>query len=105
MSYAVGAIAGILLGGVAGQLKNFLIWKKYLNKGASENTGQNDSMASLYSRAFVSYSVNILVLAIAFFARNLFPFNGIAFLIGTAIGLSIMNKALALGQKKRVEGE
>lgn len=100
MTYAVGAIAGLIFGGIAGQLKNILIWQKYLKKSASENNGM-DSLRALYARSLISYAANVLVLAAAFLVRNAVPFDGIAFLIATAVALTIMNKVLALGQKKR----
>ncbi len=100
MTYAIGAIAGLIFGGAAGHLKNLFIWQKYLKEHASENSGM-DSLGGLYARSFISYAVNILVLAAAFFTRNVMPFDGIAFLIGTAVALTIMNKVLALGQKKQ----
>ncbi|NBI61512.1 hypothetical protein D3Z38_00140 [Clostridiales bacterium] len=100
VTYVIGAIAGLIFGGAAGQLKNFLIWQKYLKAHAAENSG-TDSLGGLYARSFISYAVNILVLAAAFFMREVMPFDGIAFLIGTAVGLTIMNKVLALGQKKQ----
>ncbi len=100
VSYVAGAVLGLVFGGIAGQLKNVFIWQKYLRKNASENAGP-DNLGGLYSRAFLSYFINIAVLAAAFFVRNIVPFDGIAFLIGTAIALTIMNKLLALEQKKQ----
>ncbi len=100
MTYAMGAIAGLIFGGIAGFLKDLLIWQKYLKAQAAENSGTN-SLGELYGRAFISYAVNILVLAAAFFMRNAVPFDGIAFLIGTAVALSVMNRVMALRQKKQ----
>lgn len=102
MDYAIGAIAGLVFGGVIGQLKNSFIWQKYIRESASDKAGPNE-VGGLYTRLFISYAINILTLAIAFFARNVVPFNGIAFLIGTAIALASMNKVLALSHKKQVE--
>lgn len=100
MTYFIGALAGLVLGGVIGYLKNLFIWRKYLDESASGSVDPND-VTGLYARAFISFTANILALAIAFFTRNLFPFDGIAFLIGTAVALTFMNKVLAMGQKKR----
>lgn len=99
MSYVAGAIAGLILGGVAGQLKNLFIWQRYLKKSASDEKEQGQ-IGGLYARAMISYFVNILTLAAAFFLRNIVPFNWVAFLIGTAAALSGMNKILTLKQKK-----
>lgn len=97
MSYGIGAIAGLILGGIIGQLKNLFIWQRYLRK--SDAAGA-DSAGGVYGRAMVSYFVNILTLAAVFFCRNIVPFSGIAFLIGTAVALTVMNKVLAIQQKK-----
>ena len=53
-----------------------------------------------YIRSMISFGVNVLTLAAAFFLRDVVPFHGIAFLIGTAAGLSVMNKVLSVQQKK-----
>lgn len=103
MGYVAGAIAGLILGGAAGQLKNFFLWKKYLRDSVSA-TAQPNELAGLYARSLISYIVNILTLAAAFFMRTIFPFNGIAFLVGTAVGLTITNKLLAVWQKKQENG-
>ena len=100
VSYAIGILAGLLLGGIVGQLKNLFIWKRYLAEDAAQQ-GQPNQAGSLYGRAFVSYSVNILTLVAAFLIMDILPFSGGTFLIGTAVSLSVMNKLLALGQKKR----
>ena len=99
MSYGLGAIAGLIFGGIIGQLKNLFIWQSYLRKRGAAAAGP-DSAGSVYGRAMVSYFVNILTLAAAFFCRNMVPFSGIAFLIGTAVALTIMNKVLAIQQKR-----
>ena len=44
---------------------------------------------------------NLITLIIVFLLRNIVPFDGIAFIIGTAVALTIMNKVLSAGQKKR----
>lgn len=99
MTYIAGALAGLILGGAVGYLKNLFVWQKYLRESENANIAA-DSLSGLYARAFISYTVNILTLVAAFFVRDLFPFDGIAFLIGTAIALAVMNKVLAIRQKK-----
>ncbi len=99
MTYVAGAIAGLVFGGLAGHLKNRLIWKKYLQQSASDAICNNE-MTSVYGRALLSYAINVAVLVIVFLLRNIVPFNGIACLIGVAIALSVMNKMLVLQQKK-----
>lgn len=102
MSIVIGVIAGLVFGCAVGYFKNCVIWLKYLKKantGNSADAGVNGA----YLRSMISFGINVLTLAAAFFMRNAVPFDGIAFLIGTAAGLSIMNKVLAAGQKKREE--
>ena len=99
LTYIIGAAAGLIFGGIIGLLKNIFIWQRYLQKSASSNC-QETGAVDVYIRAMVSYFVNILTLVIAFFIRNVLPFDGIAFLIGTAAALVIMNKVLAFRQKK-----
>lgn len=98
LTYIVGAVAGLILGILVGLLKNIFIWLRYLRKNADSNNFQ--TMGGLYARAMVSYFVNVLTLVIAFLIRNVLPFDGIAFLIGTAVALAAMNKILAVQQKK-----
>ena len=100
MTYALGVIAGLVFGGIMGQLKNLFIWRRYLRESASEHAGP-ENLGSLYTRSFISYAVNLLVLAAAFFSRDILPFNGIAFLVGTAVALATMNKVLAFEHKRQ----
>ena len=103
MTYALGGLAGLILGLAVGYLKNLLLWKKYLRdeKSAGQEAGR---VGDLYMRALVSYGVNVLTLVAAFLIRDLLPFSEIAFLIGTAAGLVVMNKVLVFGQKKQGDG-
>lgn len=102
LTYVIGAAAGLIFGGIIGLLKNIFIWQRYLQRSASSNS-QGTGAGEMYARAMVSYFVNILTLVIAFFIRNVIPFDGIAFLIGTAAALVIMNKVLAFQQKRSEE--
>lgn len=100
MTYALGGVAGLILGLVIGYLKNLLLWKKYFR---SENAPDADAgrVGDLYMRSMISFAVNVGAMALAFFTRELLPFDGIAYLVGTAAGLVVMNKALVFSQKKR----
>jgi len=98
MTYVFGTIAGLIFGGVVGALKNRFIWGKYLIKDDAFNEA-----AGLYGRMLASNIVNVITLVIVFFLRNVVPFDGIAFLIGTAVAMTLMNKVLAAGQKKNVD--
>ncbi|MBQ4596444.1 MAG: hypothetical protein IJB14_05675 [Firmicutes bacterium] len=98
MTYVIGAIAGLIFGGIAGALKNRFIWGSYLVR--EDAFGE---AAGLYGRMLASNIVNVITLVIVFFLRNIVPFDGIAFLIGTAVAMTLMNKVLAAGQKKNVD--
>jgi hypothetical protein len=51
----------------------------------------------------ISYFVNILTLLVAFLIRNIVPFDGIAFLIATALTLAAMNHMWAFRQKSNLK--
>ena len=102
MTYVIGAIAGLILGGAVGYLKNLFLWQRYLQE-SEKKTAEEEKVGGLYARALISYAVNILTLLLAFVVRNIVPFDEAAFLIGTAIALVVMNKILAAGQKKTME--
>ena len=104
MTYVIGAIAGLILGGAVGYLKNLFLWQRYLQE-SEKKTAEEEKEGGLYARALISYAVNILTLLLAFVVRNIVPFDEAAFLIGTAIALVVMNKILAAGQKKTMEKE
>ena len=101
MTYIMGAVAGLAFGGIIGSLKSLVIWQKY-EKGAGYESAGQTSGNSIYARAMISYFVNIVTLLVAFLVRDIVPFDGIAFLIATALTLAIMNHVWALRQKKTV---
>lgn len=100
MTYIIGAAAGLVFGGIIGSLKSLVIWKKYGKTDDCENPANGNS---IYARAMISYFVNIMTLLAAFLVRNIVPFDGIAFLIATALTLAIMNHVWALRQKAAIE--
>ncbi|MDO4545462.1 MAG: hypothetical protein Q4C25_04835 [Bacillota bacterium] len=107
MTYVIGAAAGLIFGGIVGGLKNVFIWQRYLKKTAAKTDaydGTKGNIGGLYARASISYFVNILTLAAAFFLMDIFFFSGVAFLIGTAVALTVMNKLLVVSQKKLETG-
>lgn len=96
MTYVIGAIAGLVIGGVVGALKNRFIWGSYLySEEFSSEAG------ALYGRMMASNVTNLITLIIVFLIRNIVPFDGTAFIIGTAVALTLMNKVLSVGQKKK----
>lgn len=97
LTYVIGAIAGLVFGGIIGLLKNLFIWRKYIDD--KDGTAGQSGAATIYGRAMISYFANIAALAAAFFMRGIVPFDGIAFLIGTAAALAILNHMWMLKQK------
>ncbi len=102
MNYILGAAAGIIFGGIVGLLKNLFIWQKY-EKSDKENGSYEAAANSIYARAMISYFTNILALLAAFLVRNIVPFDGIAFLIATALTLAAVNHMWALKQKRNLK--
>lgn len=96
MTYVLGAVLGIVLGGVVGLLKKRFVWGDYLKRDA-DAAGE---AGALYSRMIISNFVNIATLAAAFFLRDVQPFNAIAFLIGTAFALVVANRFAMMGSNK-----
>ena len=99
MTYVIGAIIGLAFGGVVGIVKNHFLWGSYINR--NENTAESGEAGALYGRMIGSNLINIATLLVAFLIRDILPFDGIAFLIGTAAALAIMNRFLSRGQKKQ----
>ena len=97
VTYVIGAIIGLVFGGVVGALKNRFIWGEYLRRD-NEDASSGEA-AALYGRILVSNAVNVVTLLVAFLLRNVLPADGIAFLIGTAVALTVMNRVLIKGQK------
>lgn len=104
MDYLTGALAGLVFGGAVGYLKNYFIWQRYLKKAASDSMSVYEA-GSIYAKAMISYGVNVITLIGAFLLRNVVPFDGTAFLIGTAVALAVINRVLAIKQQKSSAGQ
>lgn len=87
MEYVIGAIVGILYGGLAGLLKYIFLWKKLIAQSAD-----NLKMEAVTARLFISYFVNALTLLIVFLIRNKIPLDFTALIIGTAFALVVSGK-------------
>ena len=96
MDYVIGALAGLAAGCLIGYLKNIFVWKSYVSKGdgASEH-----EQAQVYSRAMISYLVNIVALVVAFVIRDYLPFSWITFIVALATGIALMNIITAARRK------
>ena len=92
MEYVVGAFAGIVYGGLVGVCKYFFLWRGiFLPRGDSPIT-----MKRMYLCMFLSYTINIITLLVAYFIRNIIPFDFVAFAIATAVALSAAGKVFSL---------
>ena len=98
MTYVFGAIAGLIVGGLAGYLKNRFLWQKYMADSSSSDA-EAGQVGGIYARSMISSAVNIVTLVLVFLVRDIVPFSETAFLIGTAAGLVAMNKVV-FKQKK-----
>lgn len=97
MDYVLGALAGIVIGAAVALIKGFAMWKKYIE---SEDYSPESESVRLYSRMIISNFINIGMIVALFFLRNVWPFNGIACLIGAAVALTVTNGIFAARQKK-----
>lgn len=101
MTYVFGSIAGLIVGGLAGYLKNRFLWQKYMTADPPSDAAEASGEAKgIYARSMISFAVNIGTLVLVFLVRDVVPFSETAFLIGTAAALVAMNKVLVFKQKK-----
>lgn len=96
LEYVIGALAGLAAGCLIGYLKNVFIWKGYVNK---EDGASDHEQAQVYSRALISYFVNIIALVVVFLVRNYLPFSWIACIVALATGMALMNIVTAARRK------
>ena len=101
MEYFLGALAGVIYGGVVGALKYILLWRKLL----SPKDESKISDKAVYVRMFISYAVNFATLLAVFFARNIIPFDFAAAAIGTAVALSLSGKFYSIHKVAQTIGE
>jgi hypothetical protein len=92
LEYVVGALAGILYGGLVGLCKYFFIWRPILSPKKDETV----TMKKMYLGMFISYAVNVITLLITYFLRDIIPFDFVAFAIATAVALSVAGKAFSI---------
>lgn len=92
MEYVVGALVGILYGGLVGVCKYFFLWRSILSAKEDESI----TMKTMYFRMFISYVINIITLLITYFVRDLIPFDFVVFAIATALALSLAGKVFSL---------
>lgn len=85
MSYAIGAVVGLIWGAAIGLL-NYQITKASLKK---------DKTAALMGANMLRSLIDLLALGLVFLLRKVLPFSFEATLVATAVGLSIMTIVLA----------
>lgn len=97
MEYVIGALTGLLTGGLLGYVKNRLIWSRYIKK--SNENGYSNESAQVYGRLLASNALNIVILVIVFLMRDIVPVEWVSFLLGAATGLVAMNFITAGSRK------
>lgn len=104
MSHLIGVVVGVVLGCGVGVIKNVFVWDGYLRK-QKENRDSVKEQRSIMKRSIVSYFVCLGILLVIYLLRNVLPFDWIWCLVATGISISLMNIALALRQKLRLNNE
>jgi len=98
VTYAIGALAGLIYGGLFGLVKHLFRNSSLLKK--------KDAVKQVYIYMAVSMAINIAVLLSIYFVRNLLPWSFTAMLIAAAVSLSLAGKLSAFrGQKQGGENE
>ena len=95
MNYVYAALAGLAFG-AAGAFLNYRITLAAIKKG----TNKALSLSNL-----VHTVVNIAVLALVFFLRNILPFDFMACIVATAVGLSLCTIVFSFMAAKEVKME
>ena len=88
VEYLIGAIAGLIYGGIVAFLKSRFLWKRSLQSDTPEHIG------GVLGASALSFFINVLALALVFFLRNRLPFHWAACLIATAVGVSVLQPYL-----------
>lgn len=88
MEYLIGAIAGLVYGGIVAFLKGRFLWRRSLQSDTPEHLG------GVMAASALSFGINVLALALVFFLRNHLPFHWAACLIATAVGVSVLQPYL-----------
>lgn len=105
MEYIAGALAGIVFGCAVACIKHYALWSRYL-KNTETKAPDSSEAISVYTKAMISFGVNIAAFALVFFIRDVLPFDAIATMVGTAVALASMNGLLASRQhKKAIRGQ
>lgn len=85
MEYVIGAIAGLVFGGIVAFLKGRFLWKSRIDSDTP------DQLGGVMAASAISFAVNVAVLGVIFLLRAHLPFSWVACLLGAAVSMSVLN--------------
>lgn len=99
MEYLIGAIAGLVYGGIVAFLKGRFLWKRSLQSDTPEHLG------GVMAASAISFAVNVLALALVFLLRTSLPFHWAACLIAAAVAVSVIQPYMISRYKPKETAE
>ena len=99
MEYLIGAIAGLIYGGIVAFLKGRFLWKRSLESDTPEHLG------GVMAASALSFGINVLALALIFFLRRVLPFHWAAALIAAAVAVSVIQPYMISRYKPKETAE
>lgn len=99
MEYLIGAIAGLIYGGIVAFLKGRFLWKRSLESDTPEHLG------GVMAASALSFGINVLALALVFFLRRVLPFHWAAALIAAAVAVSVIQPYMISRYKPKETAE
>ena len=99
MEYLIGAIVGLIYGGIVAFLKGRFLWKRSLESDTPEHLG------GVMAASAISFAVNVLALALIFFLRGVLPFHWAAALIAAAVAVSVIQPYMISRYKPKETAE
>lgn len=87
-----GALAGLAYGFLVGYIKYACLWKRIIK------SDKEIAMGALYLHMGIGYAINVVTLLFVFLFRNIMPFNFMAAMLATAVGLSLSGKLAPVGE-------
>ena len=95
MEYLIGAIAGLIYGGIVAFLKGRFLWKRSLES----------DMQKKKKGSFLKKAASVLALALIFFLRGVLPFHWAAALIAAAVAVSVIQPYMISRYKPKETAE
>jgi hypothetical protein len=99
VEYLIGAIAGLIYGGIVAFLKGRFLWKRSLESDTPEHLG------GVMAASALSFGINVLALALVFFLRRVLPFHWAAALIAAAVAVSVIQPYMISRYKPKETAE